>query len=100
MLPAPLAGDGFAGAVGAVPDGGAEVPCSVIVTACPATVRVACREVLVVFDAAVATTVAFPVPALLLSVTQLAFDVAVHVQVPDVATLTCVPPPEAGSDAE
>lgn len=47
-----------------------------------------------------ATTVALPDALVGLTATHATFDTAVHVHPVDVVTVTCVPPPAAGSEAD
>jgi len=80
------------------PVAGGVVPACVIVKAWPATVTVPVR-VVELLAATVMTTVPLPVPLVVLRETQDRLSAAVHAQALVVVTVTCVPPPPAGTEA-
>jgi len=96
---APAAGDGAEGAAGAA-GGVVVVPAWLTVKVRPAITKLPVRELLEELAATVAITVPDPVPLDLFSEIQETFDPAVHAQLLVVVTLACVPPPDAGSEAE
>jgi hypothetical protein len=75
-------------------------PSWLIVNVLPATVSVPLRAADEPLAATVATTVPLPVPPAVLNTTQETLDFAVHAQLDPVVTLTCVPPPAAGREAD
>ncbi len=78
---------------------GAAAPACVIVNVSPAIVSVPLLDDVLVFAATDTSTVPSPVPeAPLVTVSQLAFDVAVHAQPEGAVTVVFVAPPEAATD--